>query len=144
MKKLFLFIVTVIFAAVSFSACSDDDKGDNSAPSKIVGTWELAHIYYEDDYVGEDYIEEDYDVVQGDIEWNMLVFKADGTFMDKYDDNRDTGSYSIEENKIMMEYDNGDWEIMTIKTISSKTLVLEQVGEDDKGYYKVVYTYKRI
>ena len=38
MKKLFL-IVAAMFAAVSFSACSDDDDKDAS----IIGTWMIAH-----------------------------------------------------------------------------------------------------
>lgn len=38
MKKLFL-IVAAMFAAVSFSACSDDD--DKIDPNQIVGTWQI-------------------------------------------------------------------------------------------------------
>lgn len=147
MKKLFLFIVAAIFAAVSFSACSDDDKGDNNAPSKIVGTWELVHIYYEEDDFEYGHDEDDYDVAQGDEEWHILVFNEDGTFAEKYGDNdSDAGNYSIEGNKIMMEYvfDEGDWEIVTIKTLNSKTLVLEIVEQDEYGHYKGVFTYKRI
>ena len=39
MKKLFL-LVAAMFAAVSFSACSDDD--DNKIdPNQIAGTWQI-------------------------------------------------------------------------------------------------------
>ena len=42
MKKLFL-IVAAMFAAVSFSACSDDD--DNKIdPNQITGTWQITLI----------------------------------------------------------------------------------------------------
>ena len=42
MKKLFL-IVTTIFMAVSFSACSDDDKDDNLpiTTANLAGTWQI-------------------------------------------------------------------------------------------------------
>lgn len=34
-----------MFVAVSFSACSDDDKGDNKIdPNQIAGTWQITLI----------------------------------------------------------------------------------------------------
>ncbi len=137
MKKLFLFIVAAMFAAVSFSACSDDDNGGNINPSQIVGTWGLVHV--ED----EDY---DYDVVQGDEDWHKLVFKADGSLSIVYDANDiETGKYSIKGNRMTVEYDDlyGDEEpetdVKKIKTLNSTTLVLE--GFDYSTFF---LTYKRL
>lgn len=42
MKKMLL-LTAAMFVAVTFSACSDDDKDNNIDPSKIVGAWVYIH-----------------------------------------------------------------------------------------------------
>lgn len=70
MKKLFL-IVAAMFAAVSFSACSDDDDFD---VANIVGTWKYVR---EVGYEISDGEREDYDeTINSDMRY---VFNEDGT-----------------------------------------------------------------
>lgn len=150
MKKMLL-LAAVIFAAVTFSACSDDDKDNNIDPSQIVGAWEYVHYYSydKDDIDGVDEFE--YDVVKGDENWYKLVFNADGTFTKEDADGVDTSTkhyYSIKGKYITKKhvYTDGasDTDVQTITTLNSTTLVIEEV-EQEEGYYgKSVWTYKRI
>ena len=58
MKKLFL-LVAAMFAAVSFSACSDDD--DNKIdPNQIAGTWQITR-------------EVGYEIVQERAKWKRIL-----------------------------------------------------------------------
>ena len=56
MKKLFL-IVAAMFAVVSFSACSDDDKDIN--PNQIIGTWQITREVGYEIVAGEGKMEKD-------------------------------------------------------------------------------------
>lgn len=57
MKKLFL-LVAAMFAAVSFSACSDDD--DNKIdPNQIAGTWQITREVGYEIVPGEGKMEKD-------------------------------------------------------------------------------------
>ncbi len=150
MNKMLLF-AAAMFAAVSFSACSDDDKDANINPSQIVGTWEYVHYYSYDKDDIDGVNEFEYDIVKGDENWRKLVFNADGTFTIEGADGVDTSTkhyYSIKGNTITKKhvYTDGesDTDVQTITTLNSTTLVIEEV-EKGEGYYgKSVWTYKRI
>ena len=68
MKKMLL-LTAAMFVAVTFSACSDDDKDNNIDPSKIVGAWEYVHYYSYDKDDIDGVNEFEYDVVKGDENW---------------------------------------------------------------------------
>lgn len=150
MKKMLL-LTAAMFVAVTFSACSDDDKDNNIDPSQIVGAWEYVHYYSYDKDDIDGVNEFEYDVVKCDENWYKLVFNADGTFTKEDTDGIDTSTkhyYSIKGNTITKRhvYSDGasDTDVQTITTLNSTTLVIEEI-EQEEGYYgKSVWTYKRI
>lgn len=128
MKKInyFIMVIVTIFMSLSFSACSSDDK---DAKSLIVGTWEETGSYFS---------------------WT-ITFKADGTFQDKWvfeDEEPDSssGSYSLIDNDLYLDYTSGDWagekDKVRVLELTSKKLVLDVEyydygpGEEIETFYK--------
>lgn len=93
MKKLFL-IVAALFAVVSFSACSDDDKDIN--PNLIIGTWQITldeGWATFSDGTRDDWSHIYPDVSDGNYYWTY-TFEGNGTCTRKshadYDESNDT------------------------------------------------------
>lgn len=154
MKKLF-FIAAALFAAVSFSACSDEDKDDNLpvTVANLAGTWQITHsegwVIYSDG-TREDF-SEDFPARDG---WWTVEYREDGTATET--SYNDSGSATIEESFTYTisgttltesrSYENNCYEI---KSLSKNNLILFLKGEDlegkDQGQkYEYTYTYKRI
>ncbi|WP_196011784.1 lipocalin family protein [Alistipes onderdonkii] len=96
MKKLFL-IVAAMFAAVSFSACSDDD--DNKInPNNIVGTWQIIEIHENDSYSDEKWPTES--------DYYTYTFSENGTAILKWYDGSNevyNYTYTIAGNELTLE-----------------------------------------
>ena len=103
MKKLFL-LVAAMFAAVSFSACSDDD--DNKIdPNQIAGTWQITREVGYEIVPGEGKMEKDITYPIDDVNddygfYFTYTFNENGTGRYKsyyyYDNNRLDSNWSIE------------------------------------------------
>ena len=147
MKKLFL-IVAAMFAAVSFSACSDDDDKDKDA--SIVGTWQITHsegwVTYSDGT--RDEISEDYPAVDDAYYWT-LNFQENGTMIrTSYSDNgaghSSNYTYTIT-GKTLITTDSEGSIKYEIQSLSTKNLILFEKGEKEDGEkFEYTYTYKKI
>lgn len=116
MKKLKLFLLTVVAVAgvCAFSSCKDDD--DKGGASSIVGTW-----LWRDS--------QDYD---------RYVFRTDGTYLNEWNEGKgvesDSGTYSYDGTTLTI-HDSDGWTDSYRVTISGNRLTF------DYGYDEViVYT----
>ena len=141
MKKLFL-IVAAMFAAVSFSACSDDDDKDAS----IVGTWEYVHFmgYNRGELIT------DKDIPKNDEPYHKLTFNSDGTWREEYPNTNHTsqGSYSIDGDKLTKIFhddkDDGYTERSNIEMPKPTTLNIIDIDNEDGYDGKEIRIYQRI
>jgi hypothetical protein len=136
MKKKILFSLMALFMlSLTFTSCGDDDDDDNGA--SIVGKWkETSYVWYEDD---SNTPQTDEKYTAGD----EIEFKSDGTYV-QYGD---TGKWSINGNKLTLNYKDGskDESEEYIITINGNTLIMtsEYYDEEDGHKYKDVYTYTK-
>ncbi len=153
MKKL-LFYAAALLAAISFSACSDDDEEPTlpATPGNIAGTWQ--NIY-----------EEGWEICEGEKEtWSADItkenwyrtysFDESGTYVETdYGYNEDSstyevdytinGTYSISGNTITLQYYPYT---MKIKKLTESRLVLVEslIDESEDLSAETITTYKRI
>lgn len=153
MKKLFFF-AAALFAAVSFSACSDDD--DNINPNQIIGTWQITldegwAIY--SDGSRDDWSDTYPDASDGNYYWTY-TFKEDGICVQEShadyhnpgDDYTDEYNYSISGNTLTMK-GKTDSELTftgTIKELTSNKLVLFSNGENADEKFEQTETYIKV
>lgn len=129
MKKILL-LAAIMFAAVSFSACSDDKDDNNNA--SIVGTWQLVRTYGYD--VDQEYDSDDTD------DQEFWTFNADGTtgIINWRDGSNDKMpfTYSVNENTLTKEFidENTTPTIYKITKLTTKELQL-YVYEKANEYY---------
>ena len=129
MKKILL-LAAIMFAAVSFSACSDDKDDNNNA--SIVGTWQLVRTYGYD--VDQEYDSDDTD------DQEFWTFNADGTtgIINWRDGSNDKipFTYSVNENTLTKEFidENTTPTIYKITKLTTKELQL-YVYEKANEYY---------
>ena len=159
MKKLFL-IVAAMFAAVSFSACSDDD--DNKIdPNQIAGTWQITREVGYEIVPGEGKMEKDIAYPIDDVNddygfYFTYTLNENGTGRYKsyyyYDNNRLDSNWSIEytisNNQLLMyeEPEEGNpTSVYDIKELTKNKLVLFEKIDDNDGYKaEITTTFKRI
>lgn len=148
MKKLFL-IVVAMFAAVFFSACSDDDKADNLpiTTANLAGTWQITLDEGWDTYTTDgqrEYWSDVYPDVSEDNYYWTYTFDTNGVCIIKdYDDysqeETDYCTYSIVGNTLAIKGE-GFNHAGTIKKLSQSQLILFYSDED----CEYTETYKRI
>lgn len=158
MKKLFL-IVAAMFAAVSFSACSDDD--DKIDPNQIVGTWQITREVGYEIVPEEGKMEKDITYPIDDVNddygfYFTYTFNENGTGRYKsyyyYDNNRLDSNWSIEytisNNQLLMyeEPEEGNpTSVYNIKELTKNKLVLLYKVDDNDGYKaEITTTFKKI
>ena len=142
MKKLFL-IVAAMFAAVSFSACSDDDDKDDAS---IVGEWQLTHSVGYTIELGQ---RNDFDKTFPDNGYYTgYIFNESGkgtyyaTYTDSATPEESTPiTYSIS-GKTLTITASGDTQTFEIKELSSAKLVLYENNTDAE--YVETNTYIRV
>lgn len=132
-----LLFATVIFAAVSFSACSDDDKDDNRDAS-IVGTWQLVRTYGYD--VDQEFDSDDTD------DQEYWTFNADGAtgIINWRDGSNDKMpfTYSINEKKLTLKFEEDTTPTnYTITTLTAKELAI-YIKEKDNEYHTCCFVRK--
>ncbi len=151
MKKL-LFYAAALLAAISFSACSNDDDETTlpATPENIAGTWQTIHEEgWEIDEGGEK------DTWSGNLPneegcYTTISFDKNDTFVmtDYYGDDEipDTinGTYSISGNKITLTA-MGSSITLEIKNLTrSKLVTIERVKDNGIISIEVIMTFKRI
>ena len=147
MKKLFL-IVAAMFAAVSFSACSDD-KDNEINPNQIVGEWQLTHsVGYMID-LGERH---DYDKNYPDEDgaYPVYTFNNDGTGISYWyypsadADYGDPFTYSVSGKTLTItyHYDTPEISHLEIKKLTSADLILYE--NNIEAEFVDTSTYKKI
>ena len=158
MKKLFL-LVAAMFAAVSFSACSDDD--DNKIdPNQIAGTWQITREVGYEIVPGEGKMEKDITYPIDDVNddygfYFTYTFNENGTGRYKsyyYYNNRLDSNWSIEytisNNQLLMyeEPEEGNpTSVYNIKELTKSKLVLLYKVDDSDGYKaEITTTFKKI
>lgn len=142
MKKILL-LAAVMFAAVTFSACSDDD--DKMNPNNIIGTWQIIEIHENDSYSDEIWPTEN--------DYYTYTFNDNGTAILKWHDGSNEEynyTYSINGNVLTLQEKN-ETEPMTyifqIKELTKSRLVLfeREVNPDDENdVYEATLTFKKI
>ena len=102
MRKIYstVMMLTMIFAALSFTACGGDDDVDNGkVEASIVGEWECIYFDYGKNYSG---LETDVHLNIGD----RVRFKSDGTYYASYSDGEyETGRWSLNGNTLTIAAD---------------------------------------
>ncbi len=147
MKKLF-FYAAALLAAISFSACSDDDENGLSAtPENIAGTWQIIQEKgWEIDWGEKDTFLEKYPDEDG---WYYtFTFDKDGSFTETeiwgqevVDTNN--GSYSISGKELIMDYDNESIKY-EIRKLTASELVLQEIYKESDYSFEETLTFKRI
>lgn len=143
-NKIFYTLLMLLYMSLGFTSCSDDD---NTSASDLVGTWE--QMWSEGYEKGSDYNDT----------WNKapddpfrITFNEDGTFVSQSGHNgkwytQESGTYSVNENKIYIR-SNEDGEVYEgVATIVSKSysqLVLEEYEKDEYGEYYEKITLERV
>lgn len=148
MKKL-LFYAAAVLAAISFSACSDDDEEPTlpATPGNIAGTWQLIHEKTWEKY-GDGEEETWSESFPNEDGWYMTyMFDENGSFTEtgyRHNEayNTDHGSYSISGNELLID----DYALFEIKKLTKSRLVLIERGEDDieNASFEDIMTFKRI
>lgn len=156
MKKLFL-MAAALFAAVSFSACSEEDKVD--VKTSIIGTWQITHDFGYQIVPGEGRFEYDtaYPIEDKNDEYGFYytyTFNENGSGRYKsyyyYDPNAQgsdwTFEYTISNNQLSIYYeDDGTTELYNIVEVTKDKLILLYTADERDGYKAdLTYTYKRI
>jgi len=148
MKKLF-FCAAALLAAISFSACSDDDEPNLPlTPESIAGTWQCTHEDGWEIYDGEkDTWSDNYPDEEG---WYATCsFDENGSFtQSEYDNDKidytGNGTYSISGNKLTIKIKYEDAHTFEIKKLTGSQLVLFDKGADSYGSWEITTTLKRI
>ncbi len=153
MKKL-LFYVAAVLAAISFSACSDDDKEPTlpATPENIAGTWQLTHEDWREFSNGKkiDSESENYPDEEGRY-WTFSFDKSGTCIKTSYDHKEVStkGTYSISGNTITFVgiYTGTSSHTLEIKKLTKSQLVLLYkftVEHNEDFFTESIFTYKRI
>ncbi len=149
MKKLF-FCTAALLAAISFSACSDDDETDLTAtPDTIAGTWKIVHIEGWDIYDGEkdtwsfDYPDEDgwYYTLTFDKKGSGIRSEYEG----ENEIDREIATYSISGNTLTtISSESSSESSCEITKLTKSELVLLDIYEESDYSFEETFTFKRI
>ncbi len=157
MKKYVFSWMATLFAIVtmvSLTSCSsdNDEPSPEEVKSKIVGLWQSTHIsgWAYDDTPDENLIKVDRDLT--DKEKERYLFNEDGTgkkflylgsFYGWQPSSRNGFSYSITNNKININYSNGNTDTYSVVSIKDDVAILEITLEDGEQY-KTKLTLKKV
>ncbi len=146
MKKLF-FCAAALLAAISFSACSDDDETSLTAsPDTIAGTWKIAH---EEGWIIDDGEKETWsDDFPDENGWYFTItFDKNSFISTEYEGgdeiDREIGTYSISGNTLTLkkDYYSNESDKYEIRKLTESELVLLDIYED---WFEETLTLKRI
>lgn len=152
MKKLF-FRAAALLAAISFSACSDnDDTNLPITPDTIAGTWQITHeqgwcIYDDGEESGKETWSDDYPMEDG-YYWTLTFDKNGACVKTEHDSGKfysEHYTYSISGNVLTLNYSGEDEaEEYEIKKLTESQLVLVNTYKGETELEVNTTTYKRI
>jgi len=134
MKKILSAFAILAFFSISFTACKKEKT--KTASERIVGTWQVNNLVYNDHNNGADHIISSNDFTATDT----YQFRNDGTVYANYQGESDTSTYTVTgENKLTIT-DDATYDI---KTLDDHTMVLYAKEVDGSDYVEVTITFKR-
>ena len=134
MKKYFYLFAMMLLTATAFTSCSDEGSTED-----LIGQWR--GVSYHEVLVSYDGdIEDEW---EGDNKNELVVFKEGGTveFYYKYSSGWDFegfATYKYKDNKITITWDDDDYDVYKVATLTSDQLVLKE--EDREDDYTCIYT----
>ena len=145
MKKVYstVMMLAMMVAALSFTACGDDDDVDNgSGDASIVGEWECTNMNYDEDLSGL-YVESRINI--GD----RVRFQSDGTIYAHFSDgDTDTGRWSLKGKTLIIDgaVRLGDSSGVNVPFEYNVTKLTSKELEFniDLGILKAFYKFKRV
>lgn len=145
MKKIFC-VLALSFTTFGLMSCNNDDDSGNSNEEKILGTWKLEKIVYQEE--GE---KDEVYFPDNCEKKSTTTYNADKTYKtDEYSENLNTntckneiygGKYSIENGYLI---DHEEEAKLKIQEISSNKMLLvgeEDYNSDGKIDYKIIATF---
>jgi hypothetical protein len=134
MKKILSAFTILAFFSISFTACKKEKT--KTTAEKIIGTWQIANIVYNEHTNGADHIISSNDFAATDT----YEFKADGTVYANFQGSSDNSTYTISaDNKLTI----ADDDTYDIKTLNDHSLVIYVKDVDGSDYEEVTITFKR-
>src|SRR5690606_18412675 len=115
MKKLSMLLGSAFIMALSFSSCSDDDKGSSVTEEKLTGKWGYSTTKFSG--AGQSTDEEPYFGNADGCPVDYLQLNDDGTLID--------GDFSTGDPECVISMSGGSW------TLDGKTLTLTRNGGAD-------------
>ena len=127
MKKLF-YLFAYVLMIVAIPACSPDTNDDNlPAEEKIIGSWIQRHVKFTEKVDGK-VINSGSANVSAEIAW-VWRFNEDGSFVTTNEGESQHGTWTIESNKLTMNYNSGGGaDVCTIKSLSKSRLIVNGVS----------------
>lgn len=143
----YLFSTLIFFSLLLFSHCSSDGDSENE-DAKLVGTWTLSAVeavFMVDGKPLLEYLVDEgqlteaeaeiiealfEDLITEDLDDGEITLKSDNTYIADFGDDTETGKWSYDESTKILTIDpddpTEDTQEITVKSISSSTLVIEQ------------------
>jgi hypothetical protein len=134
MKNILSAFAILAFFSISFTACKKEKT--KTAAERIIGTWQVKNVVYNDHNNGADHISSSNDFQATDT----YEFRKDGTVIANIQGQSDSSTYSITgENKLTITDD----ETYDIKTLDDHTLMIYFKNVSGTDYEEVTITFKR-
>ena len=134
MKKILSAFAMLAFLSISFTACKKEKT--KTTAERIIGTWQVSNVVYNDHNNGADHIVSSNDFAATDT----YEFRKDGAVYANVQGESDTSNYTITgENKLMIT-DDATYDI---KTLDDHSLVLYFKGVTGSDYEEVTISFKR-
>ncbi len=134
MKKFLTFFAILAFFSISFTACKKEKT--KTVAERIIGTWQISNLVYNDHSNGADHIISSNDFSATDT----YEFRADGTVYANVQGSSDNSTYSISADNKLTITDDATYDI---KTLDDHTLVLYYKDVSGSDYTEVTITFKR-
>ena len=134
MKKILSAVVILAFFSISFIACKKEKT--KTTAEKIVGTWQVSNVVYNDHTNGADHIISSNDFTASDT----YEFRADGTVVANIQGSSDSSTYTISTDNKLTVTDDATYDI---KTLDDHALVIYSKEVTGSDYTEVTVTFKR-
>ena len=134
MKKILSALAILAFFSISFTACKKEKT--KTTAEKIVGTWQISNVVYNDHSNGADHIISSNAFTASDT----YTFKADGTLVGTFQGTTDSTTYTISADNKLNIVDDSTYDI---KTLDDHTLVIYDKEVSGSDYTETTITFKK-
>jgi hypothetical protein len=134
MKKILSAFAILAFFSISFTSCKKEKT--KTASERIIGTWQVSNVVYNEHTNGADHITSSNDFTAADT----YEFRQDGTVIANIQGESDSSTYTVTaENKLTIVDD----ETYDIKTLDDHSLMIYFKDTSGSDYEEVTITFKR-